>query len=96
MTPNADGSFSAVLSLRDPGVHNWIDPGGLHEIPMLVRWQGLPAQRVRQGPQIAVQHVRFDDLGTMLPPETVAVTPAARRLQLEQRAAGFARRLAHA
>ncbi|HWU79739.1 MAG TPA: hypothetical protein VN158_06700, partial [Caulobacter sp.] len=39
---SADGTITYVVSLSDPGVHNWLDPAGLEQGTMLHRWQGLP------------------------------------------------------
>ena len=30
--PNADGTYTVVVSVNDPGVHNWIGTGGLQEL----------------------------------------------------------------
>lgn len=94
MTPDADGRFTAVLSLNDPGVHNWIDPVGLREVLILARWQGLPRQIVGAGPQFDFKGVKLKNLMASLPEGTVTITPAQRRHQLQQRAAAYARRLA--
>ena len=40
---NRDGTITYVISARDPGVHNWLDTGGLHEGIVQVRWQGTPS-----------------------------------------------------
>ncbi len=31
-----------MISIQDPGVHNWIDTEGLHHTMFLQRWQLLP------------------------------------------------------
>ena len=38
---NTDGSYTFVLSPQDPGVHNWVDTGGLRTGVMLARWELL-------------------------------------------------------
>ena len=48
MAPNEDGRYTLVVAHRDPGVANWLDTGGLHELYALHRWQGLP---VTSGPK---------------------------------------------
>jgi hypothetical protein len=89
--PNADGSVTFVVSVRDPGTANWLDTNGLHEGSLFVRWQKLPdnlaadAQGVRE-----VRRVKLSDL-----PATLSrVTPEERRSQLAERAAAYARRFA--
>lgn len=92
--PDHDGRFTYVVSLRDPGVHNWIDTCGMHETLILYRWQGLPASKVRQGPAIGpVRIVKLDTLAEALPRETVFVNTTERAHQLEARERAFARRL---
>jgi hypothetical protein len=39
--PNVDGTYTFVLSPKDPGVHNWIDTGGLRTGGVLARWEGF-------------------------------------------------------
>lgn len=91
---NRDGRFTYVVSRRDPGVHNWIDPCGLQETLVLYRWQGLPAQKVRQGPAVdPVRIVKLDRLADVLPRETVWVNAAERARQIEARERACARRL---
>jgi hypothetical protein len=38
---NDDGTFTYVISLRDPDIANWLDPDGLEEGTLLIRWQGI-------------------------------------------------------
>ena len=91
---NRDGHFTYVVSLRDPGIHNWIDTCGLHETLVLYRWQGLPENKLRQGPTVdSVRIVKLDELAAALPPEIVRVSAAERARQIETRERAFARRL---
>ena len=92
--PDPDGRFTYVISLKDPGVHNWIDTCGLHETLVLYRWQALPRNQVRQGPAIdPVRIVNLKNLTKALPKDTVMVNGDARTRQIEERAAAFARRV---
>lgn len=90
--PNADGTYTFVLSVRDPGVHNWIDPDGQHELVTQLRWQGLPATTPPGGgPGIVSQAVvPLSDLRQALPADTVYVTPAQRLQQQQERARSIA------
>ena len=93
--PNADGSYTFVVSTQDPGVANWIDPVGLHEGTIMVRWQNLPATKpLAGGPSIQTQVVKLSNLANVLPVGTRYVSAAQRAQQLTDRAAGYARRLA--
>lgn len=40
--PNADGTYTFVLSLSDPGVHNWLDPSDMAEGILTLRWAEFP------------------------------------------------------
>ena len=89
---NADGSHSYVFSIRDPGVHNWIDTLGLHEPMFLLRLQRLP--RNPDGsyggtPSTKGELVKLKDLERVLPAETKWVTPEERKQQIADRLAAF-------
>jgi len=89
--PDADGcSTTYVVSRQDPGVHNWIDPGGLQEINLIHRWQGLPrAPAVGEAPAASGRLTKIRDLDSVLPKGMRRVTPAERAAQLAQRRATF-------
>lgn len=93
MAPDADGRYTYVVALRDPGVHNWIDTGGLHQTYAIQKWQGLPrSMRPEEIPTISGRLVKLDDLRDALPAGTRLVTAAERKQQMDERAAAFARR----
>jgi hypothetical protein len=92
MASNADGTRTMVLSLQDPGLHNWIDPGGLHDLTSYFRWQGLPRTPVRSGPSIDLRMVKLKDLEQGALPDARRITPAGRREQRAAREAACARR----
>ena len=89
---SADGTITYVVSLKDPGVWNWLDPAGLEQGTMLHRWQGMPdgfdSEKSVRGSQV----VKLADLDSVLPADMRRVTRDQRREQLAQRAAGLARR----
>ena len=90
----ADGRIVYVLSIRDPGVHNWLDPVGLHELLLVHRWQRLPTQPASSDrrPAISGGLVKFAALDSML--DGVArVDKAARAAQLAERLATYQLRL---
>ncbi|GAF08287.1 DUF1214 domain-containing protein [Paenibacillus pini] len=91
--PNANGSYTFVVSVKDPGVANWIDPVGLHEGTIMVRWQNLPSTTPASGgPSVQTQVVKLADLSSVLPSDTSYVTSNQRNQQLADRAAGYALR----
>jgi hypothetical protein len=84
--PNPDGTYTIVVSSRDPGVYNWVDTTGLQQGTMVLRWQGVPSGNV---PSVSGQVVDLSNLSSVLPTGTVFVTPSQRALQLAQRESGF-------
>ena len=75
-----DGKLRAVVSRRDPGVHNWLDKAGYP-------W-GIIQMRLYQAnehPETTVTKVPVDDVAGHLPPGTRFVSPAERREQLAAR-----------
>lgn len=94
--PNADGTYTFVLSLRDPGVHNWIDPGGLPEGILTLRMAEFPGGRPRDDLSARSRVVALAGLRETLPAETRWVDAAERTRQLADRAAAYRRRLPEA
>lgn len=93
MAADADGRFTFVIALRDPGVHNWLDTGGLHDVLVLHRWQGL-SDAGGGSPAIESRKVKLADLASALPPGVVHVTPEERAGQIARRQAAYDRRFA--
>ena len=91
--PNPDGSYTLVLSVTDPGVHNWLDPGGLHEGVVTVRWSGFPGGRPSGRLELQSRRVKVAELGSVLAAGTRTVDAGERREQLQRRARGYLRRL---
>ena len=90
---NNDGSYSFVISTRDPGVHNWVDPCDLHEGILTLRWAefqgGVPGQDLGATSKV----VKLADLKTVLPAETKFVTAQERKQQQAARAKAYSWRL---
>jgi hypothetical protein len=59
--PSADGSLDFVISIRDPGVANWLDTDGLSQGAMQVRWQGLPTG-VLPAAAVQTRKLRMDEI----------------------------------
>lgn len=89
---NSDGSYTFVLSERDPGVHNWLNTTGRHEGTIMPRWQGLPAKSDgAKGISVKTKLVHFDDLHNHLPRGIAHVSEKGRRQQVQHRRSGFKR-----
>ena len=91
---NDDGTITYVISIKDPGVNNWLDTEGLHNGIITLRWEGFPPGADISKGFRGAQVVKLSDLASVLPAGTVTVTPAERAQQLADRKAGFALRVA--
>jgi hypothetical protein len=78
-----DGRFRAVIALEDPGIPNWLDPGGHGEGSLMLRWT-----EASSGPEPTLKLVQLADLGAHLPKNTPAVTLAMRQESLRRRRRG--------
>jgi len=90
--PNGDGTYTFVVSTPDPGIYNWIDPDGMREGLMTLRWAEFDGGR--PSPQLGVKSriVKLAELPRAVPKDAF-VTPDGRRSQLAERAASYAWRL---
>ena len=80
---DADGKFRAVLALEDPGVQNWLDPGGHNYGMMIGRWYRCSSQ-----PTPSPKRVKLRDLRAHLPASMPAFGAAQRADQLRRRRIG--------
>ena len=90
---NVDGTFTYVISARDPGVHNWLDPDGGTSGILVARWQVLPKEVDPKKAVRRVEVVKISALRKALPTGTHIVTTEERELQRAERARQYARRL---
>jgi hypothetical protein len=80
---DADGRFRAIVSKRDPGVHNWLDKA---DFPC-----GILQARFYQAseyPEATVIRVPVVDVLEHLPADTLRVSPEERERQLRERREG--------
>jgi hypothetical protein len=70
---SSDGKLRIVVSLDDPGVPNWLDPGGFTEGTIYGRWYDCSTE-----PTPTIKRVPFAKLREHLPPDTPTVTPEER------------------
>jgi hypothetical protein len=80
---DADGKFRAVISMRDPGVHNWLDPGETRRGMLIGRWLDCDSR-----PVPTLTKVPFASVREHLPPQTVEISEAERAAQLRARRIG--------
>lgn len=86
-TLDDDGVMRAVIAHDDPGVPNWLDPGGNIEGTLSIRF--LHAERA---PEISFQRLPLDRVREALPAETPWVDARARGRVLEGRRRALLRR----
>lgn len=96
MAPDEDGDFTFVVAHGDPGVHNWLDTGGLARTIFGCRWQAFDRSLVADEPWLTAKLVKSDDLERELPPGVARIGAAGRAKQLAARQAGFDRRFCEA
>ena len=78
-----DGKFRAVISLEDPGVHNWLDPGGTLQGMLIGRWYDCDTR-----PVPTLTRVPLRRLWDHLPPDAARISPAERAAALSARRIG--------
>lgn len=92
MAPDEDGNFTFVIAHHDPGVHNWIDTGGLRRTIFGQRWQAFRRDAKSEDPWMTVRQVAFDRLDKELPEGVRRIDAVGRHDQVTAREIGFARR----
>lgn len=86
----SDGSITLVVANQDPGVYNWVDPGGLREGILMLRWQLLDEHSSPEGgPAVQVRLVKRDELPSILPINARRVTETDRHDQLAARSRSY-------
>lgn len=87
---NADGTYTYVLSRRDPGVANWMDTDGMLDGGMAMRWEGINAPEADPNAAIkSVKLVKLNALRSALPANFPSVSPAQRASEVARRRADY-------
>jgi len=84
---SSDGKFRAVISLKDPGVPNWLDPAGFKQGTIYGRWYDCDSH-----PVPTMKRVKFSELRDHLPADTPTVSPEERADELRRRVRACQRR----
>ena len=87
---DADGRVRYVISLRDPGVQNWLDTAGWTEGSLCARWTVC----TKYPTGISARLVKLDELDRHLPADTPRVDAAERARIIAARQAAISRRYA--
>ncbi|MFZ5706803.1 MAG: hypothetical protein ACOY5R_16250 [Pseudomonadota bacterium] len=91
---NDQDSLTFVVSERDPGVWNWLDPCDMPEGLLTLRWAEFASGRPGDGFGARSRVVKLDRLRDELPKATRWVASEERRQQQLERAASYAWRIA--
>ena len=84
---SSDGKFRAVISLKDPGVPNWLDPAGFKQGTIYGRWYDCDST-----PTPTLKRVKFAELRDHLPADTPAVSADERAEEIRRRVRACQRR----
>ncbi|MFG1929182.1 DUF1214 domain-containing protein [Mycobacterium sp. NPDC048908] len=90
---NEDGTYTIVVSPRDPQIYNWVSTGGLNQGTISIRFQDLP-EKPQHLPTVSSQVVNLDQLPGVLPAGTVPAGATVRQAQIAARKSGFDNRFA--
>jgi hypothetical protein len=88
LSVDRDGKFRLVVSLKDPGVANWIDTAGHGKGIMLTRWESCKVSALAE-----VKKINLSTLKDHLPADTRWVTGAERSESLRSRSTVLRKRL---
>ena len=92
MAPDEDGNYTFVIAHDDPGIHNWLDTGGLRHLSLGHRWQAFSRSATTETPWMTTRQVRWDALARELPGGVRPISREGRQQQIAEREAGFATR----
>ena len=89
---NESGTYSYILSQKDPGVHNWLDPSGLGEGILTLRWSGFPNGVVGKDLYVKSKLLLIEDAKKNISAEQY-ISTKEREEQLNIRAKSYAWRI---
>lgn len=89
----AGDGLTFVVSRRDPGVWNWLDPCDMPEGLLTLRWAEFKDGRPGDGFGAKSRVVKFDALEAVLPGDMRRVTPEQRWAQQQERAKSYSWRI---
>jgi hypothetical protein len=87
-----DGTITAVLCDRDPGIVNWIETQGLRDILLTGRWQNLPREPRGDGPRLDAKLVKYSELEKLLPRQIARCSQRQRDARNGRRLLAYTRR----
>lgn len=94
IAPDEGDTVTLVLSRKDPGVWNWLDPCDMSVGLLTLRWAEFAGGRPGPGIGASSRVVTLADLDSLLPSSVRRVTPEKRKQQIAERAESYLWRIA--
>lgn len=91
---NADGSYTFIVCLKDPGVRNWLDPSDMLEGILTLRWAEFTDDRPDESLGVNCRLISTDNIDTELGQVVSKLTSEQRAIALKKRSDSYAWRLA--
>ena len=89
---NVDGTYTFILSLKDPGIYNWLDPCDMSEGILTLRWSGFEGNVRESDTYAQSQTLLLSDAKNLISPH-LYVTSTERKKQLAIRSSSHEWRL---
>ena len=89
---NDSGTYSFILSQEDPGIHNWLDPSGLSEGILTLRWSGFPNGVVGKDLFVKSELISIEDAKKNISKAQI-ISSKEREEQLQKRSRSYSWRL---
>ena len=89
---NDSGTYSFILSQEDPGIHNWLDPSGLSEGILTLRWSGFPNGVVGKDLFVKSEVISIEDAKKNISKAQI-ISSKEREEQLQKRSRSYSWRL---
>lgn len=86
---NADGCYTFVVAIEDPGICNWLDPDGMHEGILTLRWAEFDNDQPLPSLGVSGRLVRLSELDSELPATVKRLSAAERAEVLQARSASY-------
>jgi hypothetical protein len=93
MKRDSDGTVRLLVSRKDPGIWNWLDTHDMQDGIMTLRWAEFETGRPNANLKASGKVIKLADVAKEMP-ESVKVTLAERKKQLEERARSYLWRIA--
>lgn len=90
---NSDGSITYVIAAEDPGVHNWLDTGGLRQGIFAIRWQDFGSTPNRDDALVGYRLMPVKEIAGMTNAQPQRMSATQRDQQRAQRKNDYLKRV---